>query len=248
MFTDEEVKSPTDEKDITDSMIKQCKDPIVDFEFGDVKEILNELKAQNCNSQNTVDKPEEIREEEEILCENIKEEEILSEQLSEPISQAEERSLDHEERANLDIIEEDKIESHSYVSEDNVKCEEKQEINATKGRKSKNKKKKTVKSSQQKTKEDVEKTQATELTEVDINPAVQIDLTEDSSASHTQENTSNKWTKVKNTKKSHKNQNTVVMNEKKSKVEKQKKVVKVEPVKDIINSGGERLLYSNIKV
>ena len=45
--SDDDMKTVNDEKDITDLMIKQCSDPIIDFEFGDVQEILVELSKTN---------------------------------------------------------------------------------------------------------------------------------------------------------------------------------------------------------
>ena len=54
--SDDEVKSPADvEANITDQMIKQCEDPIVDFEFGDVQEILKELEAKSIQEDHVED-------------------------------------------------------------------------------------------------------------------------------------------------------------------------------------------------
>ena len=39
-IADDDMKTNDDEKDITDLMIQQCSDPIIDVQFGDVQEIL----------------------------------------------------------------------------------------------------------------------------------------------------------------------------------------------------------------
>merc|ERR1712241_520973 len=58
LFTDDEIKESVKEKVISDVLIQQCSDPMLDFQFGDVQEILDELSRTKSQDKT---EPEEIQ-------------------------------------------------------------------------------------------------------------------------------------------------------------------------------------------
>merc|ERR1712156_540151 len=69
LFTDDEVKeSVSKEKVISDVLIQQCSDPMLDFQFGDVQEILEELSRTKSQAKT---EPEEIQQVAEKETEDI---------------------------------------------------------------------------------------------------------------------------------------------------------------------------------
>ena len=57
-FADDEIKESVKEKVISDVLIQQCSDPMLDFQFGDVQEILEELSRTKSQDKT---EPEEIQ-------------------------------------------------------------------------------------------------------------------------------------------------------------------------------------------
>merc|ERR1712111_38033 len=102
IFTDDDMKTNDDEKDITDLMIQQCSDPIIDVQFGDVQEILVGLsKTKLLQEENQV---EELKDSDFIPDKKIVDKTEKSEPtLQQEYVQVENQSADSEE---TDIIKE----------------------------------------------------------------------------------------------------------------------------------------------